>query len=303
MAEIPILRFAPSPNGELHLGHALSALLAHGAADRLGGRFLLRLEDIDRDRCRPVYEAGILRDLAWLGLTWEQPVRRQSEHFDDYRAAAARLADMGLLFACSCSRANIAAAVAEREAQGIIWPRDPDGAPLYPGTCRAVRADRAAIGRAEAGEVALRLDIARALATIPDSLSWSEHGEAFYRDAFDLSSRGARISADPAAWGDVVICRKGSPTSYHLAVVVDDALQGITHVTRGRDLYWATSVHRLLQVLLGLPAPAYAHHRLLTGPDGLKLAKSRRDLSLRALREAGHSPRDIRRMAGLPADR
>jgi glutamyl-Q tRNA(Asp) synthetase len=302
MADPPVLRFAPSPNGELHLGHALSALLAHGAADRLGGRFLLRIEDIDRDRCRPDYEAGILRDLAWLGLSWEQPVRRQSEHFDDYRAAAARLSEMGLLFACTCSRAQIAATVAEREAQGIAWPRDPDGAPLYPGTCRAVRADLAAIGRAEAGEAALRLDIARAAATVRDSLAWIEHGEAFYRDDFDLSCRGQRIAADPAAWGDVVICRKGSPTSYHLAVVVDDARQGISHVTRGRDLYRATSVHRLLQALLGLPAPAYAHHRLLTGADGMKLAKSRRDLSLRALREAGRSPADIRRMVGLTAN-
>lgn len=298
-AETPVLRFAPSPNGELHLGHALSALLAHQAANRLGGRFLLRIEDIDRDRCRPAFEAGILRDLAWLGLVWEEPVRRQSEHFETFREAAGQLADMGLLFACTCTRSQIAAAVAGHETAGIAWPRDPDGSPVYPGTCRAVGAGRADIARAEAGECALRLDMAGAVTFAGGGLTWTEHGDDFYRKDFDLASGGDRIAADPLAWGDVIICRKWTPTSYHLAVVVDDALQGITHVTRGRDLYHATSVHRLLQTLLGLPDPAYAHHRLLTGADGLKLAKSRRDLSLRALREAGRTPADIRRMVGM----
>ena len=298
-ADPPVLRFAPSPNGELHLGHALSALLTRLAADRLGGRFLLRIEDIDRDRCRPEYEAGILRDLAWLGLGWEQPVRRQSEHFDDYREAAGVLADMGLLFACTCTRSQIAAAVARHEAAGIAWPRDPDGSPVYPGTCRQAVAGRSHIARAEAGECALRLDTVRAAAVAGGGLTWMEYGDDFYRDGVRLACGGNRITAEPAVWGDVIICRKWTPTSYHLAVVIDDALQGITHVTRGRDLYHATSVHRLLQVLLGLSEPKYAHHRLLTGADGLKLAKSRRDLSLTALRQAGHTPADIRRMAGL----
>lgn len=301
-AETAVLRFAPSPNGKLHLGHALSALLTHQAAVRLGGRFLLRIEDIDRDRCRPEFEAGILRDLAWLGLGWEEPVRRQSEHFEDYRAAAGTLADMGLLFACTCTRSEIAAAVAGRAAAGIAWPRDPDGSPLYPGTCRGAVANRADIARSEAGDCALRLDMARAVAMAGGGLTWAEHGDGFYRSSFDPADPGRRVAADPAAWGDAVVCRKGSPTSYHLSVVVDDALQGITHVTRGRDLYHATSVHRLLQALLGLPEPAYAHHRLLTGADGLKLSKSRRDLSLRALREAGRTPDDIARMVGLGGD-
>lgn len=300
MSARPVLRFAPSPNGALHLGHALSALMAHDAARRMGARFLLRIEDIDVGRCRPAFEAGILADLAWLGLDWEAPVRRQSEHFDTYRAAAARLAGMGLLYPCGCSRARIAAAVKEREAGGRPWPRDPDGSPLYPGLCRPAAPDMASPG---ADGFALRLDMARAVALAGVPLAWTEHGDGFYRPdgrvGGDPAAPGERVPADPAAWGDVVLCRKDAPTSYHLSVAVDDALQGVTHVTRGRDLYHATAVHRLLQALLGLPEPVYAHHRLLAGPDGLKLAKSRGDLALAALREAGASPAGIRRMAGL----
>ncbi|MCT8974548.1 tRNA glutamyl-Q(34) synthetase GluQRS [Microbaculum marinisediminis] len=291
----PVLRFAPSPTGALHLGHALSALLTHDAARARGGRFLLRIEDIDRTRCRPAFEQGIQDDLAWLGLAWERPVRRQSDNFADYRAAARELANLGLLYPCTCTRAEIAGTVAALEETEGPWPRDPDGTPLYPGTCRPHEPVRPDIGLAEAGHHALRLDMRRA-AALAGSLSWIEHGDAFYDRA---SAPVEHIVAEPARWGDVVICRKETPTSYHLSVTVDDALQGITHVTRGRDLYDATAIHRLLQTLLGLPAPNYAHHRLLMNDDGHKLSKTRGDTGLAALRDAGRTPADIRRMVGL----
>ncbi len=292
----PVLRFAPSPTGALHLGHALSALLAHDAARRVGGRFLLRIEDIDGTRCRPEFERGIYEDLAWLGLDWETPVCRQSDHFADYREAAGRLAAMGLLYPCTCSRSEIAAAVgAIEERAGGPWPRDPDGSPLYPGTCRPKEPVEPDISLVEAGHHALRIDMARAVA-VAGPLSWLEFGDPFYSPD---NPDAARVDADPAVWGDVVVCRKETPTSYHLSVVHDDALQGITHVTRGRDLYEATAIHRLLQTLLGLPEPAYAHHRLLMGDDGRKLSKTRGDTSLAALRAAGRTPQDIRRMVGL----
>jgi glutamyl-Q tRNA(Asp) synthetase len=295
-----VLRFAPSPTGRLHLGHALSAILAHDAARRLGGRFLLRIEDTDVTRCRPAFEDAIYDDLAWLGLTWEEPVRRQSAHFDDYRGAAMRLADRGLLYPCACTRKEIARAVAEKESGGRPWPRDPDGTPLYPGTCKLAEPAMIDIDTAISGEVALRLDMARATVAAGGPLSWVEYGDRFYADDFDPASGGEAIAADPIAWGDVVLCRKETPTSYHLSVVVDDALQAITHVTRGRDLYEATAIHRLLQGLLGLPAPFYAHHHLLFGPDGRKLSKSESDTSLEALRADGATPADIRRLVGLP---
>jgi glutamyl-Q tRNA(Asp) synthetase len=284
----PVFRFAPSPNGYLHLGHALSALLNFEMARAAGGRLLLRIEDIDAARCRPEYEAAIYRDLAWLGIAWEQPVRRQREHFDDYRAALARLDALGLLYPSFESRGEIARLVAERERQAP-WPRDPDGAPLYPGNARALSpAERRR--RIEAGEpYALRLDMAAAL-TRTGSLSWSESG---------CDGEAATVAAMPQAWGDVVLARKDTPTSYHLAVVVDDAAQGVSHVVRGRDLLEATAVHRLLQALLGLPAPCYHHHRLILGADGQKLSKSTRATALRALRAAGASADDIRRMVGL----
>jgi len=293
-----VLRFAPSPTGELHIGHALSALLACDAARRTGGRFLLRIEDIDVGRCRPAFEALIFDDLAWLGIDWEVPVRRQSEHFDDYRAAAHRLAKAELLYPCTCTRSEIAAAVEAREKDGTPWPRDPDGSPLYPGLCRPPAPVEADVTAAGTGDVALRLDMARALELAGGPLAWTEYGDDFYGPDVDAAAP-QRIAADPAAWGDVVLGRKDTPTSYHLSVVVDDALQGITHVTRGRDLYEATAIHRLLQSLLDLPEPAYAHHRLLTDADGRKLSKSRRDTSLRALRDAGTTAADIRRMVGL----
>lgn len=279
----PVFRFAPSPNGELHLGHAYAALVDFALAQSAGGRFLLRIEDIDRTRCRPEYEAGIYRDLAWLGLAWEEPVRRQSEHFADYAAALARLDTMGLVYPAFLTRAEIAARGREPG-----WPRDPDGAPHYPGDDRdldpAVAAERIAAGM----PYALRLRMDRAVAKV-GPLAWNETGEG----------PAVPIEADPRAWGDVVLARKETPTSYHLSVVVDDAAQGVTHVVRGRDLFHATSVHVLLQRLLGLPAPVYHHHRLIVDDAGRKLAKSDRDTSLRALREAGATPADIRRMVGL----
>ncbi|HWK94154.1 MAG TPA: tRNA glutamyl-Q(34) synthetase GluQRS [Pseudolabrys sp.] len=281
----PVFRFAPSPNGYLHLGHALSALLNAEAARAAGGRMLLRIEDIDGARCRPEYEAAIDEDLAWLGVTWEQPVRRQSEHFADYRAALARLEAMGLIYPSFESRAEIASLVAAREP----WPRDPDGAPLYPGAAKLMPAHERA-RRIGAGEpYALRLDMQKALAQVTGKLTWSESGDGATGD----------IAADPAAWGDVVLARKDTPASYHLAVVVDDALQGVTDIVRGLDLFHATSVHRLLQSLLGLPAPRYRHHRLILDADGRKLSKSTAATALRELRAQGLTPSDIRRRVGL----
>jgi glutamyl-Q tRNA(Asp) synthetase len=284
----PVLRFAPSPNGHLHLGHALSALTNFEMARALGGRLLLRIEDIDATRCRPDYEQAIYEDLAWLGIVWEQPVRRQSEHFDGYRAALARLDAQGLVYPSFESRAEIARLVAEREQAGP-WPRDPDGAPLYPGAARSLEPDERR-RRMGAEPYALRLDMATALAGA-GATAWRETGSG-------PRGESGLVAADPAAWGDVVLARKETPTSYHLAVVLDDARQGVTHVVRGQDLFWATSVHRLLQALLDLPVPSYHHHRLILDADGQKLSKSTRATALRALRADGASPADIRRMVG-----
>ena len=275
-----VFRFAPTPNGPLHLGHARSALLNHAAARATGGRFLLRIEDIDLVRCRPEFEAAIYDDLAWLGLDWERPVRRQSEHMADYAAALARLDAMGLVYPSFESRAEIRRAV---EACAD-WPVDPDGAPLFPFS-RASMTDTERDRRRAAGEpYALRLDMRAALAQTGQKLSWHEEGE------------GA-APADPAAWGDVVIARKEVPTSYHLAVVVDDAVQGITHVIRGADLRPSTSVHRLLQHLLGLPAPIYRHHGLVLDEEGRKLSKSLGSPSLASLRVQGMTAEQARRLA------
>jgi glutamyl-Q tRNA(Asp) synthetase len=284
----PVFRFAPSPNGYLHLGHALSALSNFDLARAAGGRFLLRIEDIDAARCRPDYEQAIYDDLAWLGITWEEPVRRQSAHFDDYRAALARLDELGLIYPSFESRGEIARLVAERETHAS-WPRDPDGTPLYPGDALSLApAERRR--RMETGApYALRLDMAAAIART-GALTWSETG---------ADSKAGPVTAAPQMWGDVVLARKDMPTSYHLAVVVDDAWQGVTHVVRGRDLFWSTSVHRVLQALLGLPAPNYHHHRLILDAEGKKLSKSTRATALRALRESGATAADIRRMVGL----
>jgi glutamyl-Q tRNA(Asp) synthetase len=285
-----VFRFAPSPNGYLHLGHALSALINAGMARAAGGRLLLRIEDIDVARCRPEFEAAIYEDLAWLGLAWEQPVRRQSEHLDHYRAALDQLQGKGLIYPSFESRGEIARLVAEREAHGA-WPRDPDGVPLYPGSARAM--SRAARNARLAGGApyALRLDMDAALAA-SGPLGWRETGVG-------PNGESGTVAAAPQAWGDVVLARKETPTSYHLSVVLDDALQGVTDVVRGQDLFWSTSVHRLLQVLLALPAPTYHHHRLILDHDGRKLSKSTRSTALRELRAQRVTPADIRRMVGL----
>jgi glutamyl-Q tRNA(Asp) synthetase len=286
----PIFRFAPSPNGNLHLGHALSALLNHDMARAAGGRLLLRIEDIDEARCRPEFEAAIFEDLGWLGVTWETPVRRQSEHFETYRAALDRLEAQDLLYPSFESRAEIARLVAEREREAP-WPRDPDGAPLYPGDAKRLSAVERARKIASGIPFALRLDMERALAQA-GALDWIETG-------CGPGGETGTIAAAPQAWGDVVFSRKDMPTSYHLAVVVDDALQGITHIVRGEDLFWSTSVHRLLQALLGSPAPTYHHHRLILDSEGKKLAKSTQATGLRELRARGVTPHEIRKRVGL----
>jgi glutamyl-Q tRNA(Asp) synthetase len=282
----PVFRFAPSPNGYLHLGHALSALINFEMARATGGRFLLRIEDIDTTRCRPHYEDAIYEDLAWLGLTWEEPVRRQSAHLDDYRAALTQLDD--LVYPSFETRGEIARLVAERD-RHARWPRDPDGAPLYPGDGRALSAAERRRRMAADEPYALRLDMAAAIART-GPLTWVETG---------CGDETRSVAASPQMWGDVVLARKETPTSYHLSVVIDDACQGVSHVVRGRDLFAATSVHRLLQALFALPAPIYHHHRLILDADGKKLSKSTRATALRALREDGASAAGIRRMVGL----
>lgn len=288
----PIFRFAPSPNGRLHLGHAYSALLNQRLAGRFGGRLLLRIEDIDLMRCRPEFEQGIFEDLAWLGISFAPEVRRQSLHFDDYRRALGRLETMGLVYPCFCSRQEIRDAVRQREAgAGTPWPRDHDGAPLYPGTCRAL-SQAETRHRREAGEPhVLRLAMDRALARAA--------GESLSYQLLDEAGGEREIPVDPRCWGDVVLARKDVPTSYHLSVVVDDALQGVSHVVRGQDLEAATEIHVLLQRLLGLPTPRYHFHQLLSDETGQKLAKSRLSRSLADLRADGATPEAIRRQLGF----
>jgi glutamyl-Q tRNA(Asp) synthetase len=272
-ADLVVTRFAPSPTGYLHLGHVRSALEGWRAARAAGGRFLLRLEDIDHTRCRPEYDAAIVEDLAWLGLDWDGPVRRQSEHFADYRAALARLDAAGLLYPCFCTRRDVQAEIAR--AGGA--PQGDQGAP-YPGTCRSLGAAERSERRERGTDYALRLDVAAAVART-GPLAWVEDQRP--------------VAADPAALGDVVLARKEVPTSYHLAVTLDDGLQGVSLVTRGADLFAATHIHRLLQALLGLPTPHYRHHPLLTDAAGRRLAKRDGALTIRAMRQAGMTPAAI----------
>lgn len=289
-----VCRFAPSPNGRLHLGHAFSALVNAEAAARTGGTFLLRMEDIDTTRCRPEFEQGILDDLAWLGIVPAAPPRRQSEHFADYAQALAQLEGMGLVYPAFESRSDIARAVIESEAKhGRPAPRDPDGAALYPFQ-RSALSDAERAQRRAAGEpYVLRLDMAAAQEAVGS-------GPLFWPEAECLPEGPAvPVTADPARWGDVVLARRDVPTSYHLSVVVDDALQGITRVIRGMDLFHATSVHVLLQRLLGLPTPVYHHHRLILDTSGHKLSKSNSATSLLALRTCGATLEDIRARLGL----
>ena len=291
----PVFRFAPSPNGFLHLGHAYSALLNAEMARRLGGRFLVRIEDIDTSRCTDALVAACLDDLAWLGLQWERPALRQSAHFPRYRAVAAELEARGLVYPCFCTRRDIAGA------SGTTPARDPDGSPRYPGTCRRLSAAAVAARRAAGEPFALRLDMTKALDRLRGlPLAWRE-----------LSGDGCEtttlIAAEPEPWGDVVLVRKECPTSYHLSVVLDDAVQGVSHVVRGNDLYAATAIHRVLQELLSregladLAVPAYHHHALLQDRDGRKLAKSAASTPLRQFRAGGATPEDIRRRCGLAA--
>jgi glutamyl-Q tRNA(Asp) synthetase len=278
-----VTRFAPSPTGYLHLGHAHSALAAWHRARGAGGRFLLRLEDIDATRCRPEFAAGILEDLAWLGLDWDGPVRVQFAQFGEYRAVLDGLRGRGLLYPCFCTRADIA----REHAASAAAPHGPEG-PVYPGTCRGLSAEARAARIATGVPYALRLDMAAALAAVGRAL-WF-HDE-----------RAGAVRADPAAFGDVVLARKDVPASYHLCVTHDDAQQGVTLVVRGEDLLAATHVHVLLQALMGWPTPAYAHHALLTDASGKRLAKRDRAATLRDLRAAGRSAAEVRALAGFPA--
>jgi len=272
-----VTRFAPSPTGYLHLGHAFSALFAWRRAREAGGQFLLRLEDIDPARCLPEFADAILQDLAWLGLDWDGPVRVQSQHLREYRAALDTLAARGLVYPCFCTRADI-----QREMQqSAAAPHAPDGSARYPGTCRRLSDDERAARIAAGERFALRLDMARALACVPGTLTFDEAGEG-------------TIVCDPERSGDVVLARKDAPASYHLCVTHDDAMQGVTLVTRGADLKPVTHLHRLLQALLHWPTPAYAHHRLLTDASGRRLAKRDRAATLRALRASGCSPAEVR---------
>jgi glutamyl-Q tRNA(Asp) synthetase len=287
---VPVFRFAPSPNGYLHLGHAYSALLNFDSARRAGGRFLLRIEDIDTARCKPEFETAIYQDLAWLGLTWETPVRRQSAHLADYRQAIDSLSAQGLVYPSFESRAEMARLVAQREAHAP-WPRDPDGVPLYPGAAKSLSPGERARLLESGMPYALRLGMAAACASA-GALGWIEHGEG-------PGGESGTVAARPQAWGDVILARKETPTSYHLSVAMDDALQGVTDVVRGQDLFWSTSVHRLLQRLLGLPQPAYRHHRLILDGEGRKLSKSTQATGLRELRAAGATPADVHSLVGL----
>lgn len=281
-----ITRFAPSPNGELHLGHARSALVAHGWARSNGGRFLLRIEDIDIARTREHFIVGIFEDLHWLGLSWEEPVLRQSLNFPAYRAAADRLSAMGLLYPCFATRTEILAA-------SDPGKTDPDGVPLYPGLSKH-RQPAAIEEDMKAGlPHALRIDMQRAIECARTKL----RGAPLTFLELDADGHATTVEAHPERWGDAVIIRKDTPASYHLAVVVDDARQGISHVTRGRDLFASTDIHRLLQILLDLPEPLYHHHALITGANGRKLSKSAGDTSLRALRAGGMTAAEVKRLA------
>ncbi|MFY8095652.1 MAG: tRNA glutamyl-Q(34) synthetase GluQRS [Niveispirillum sp.] len=282
-----ITRFAPSPTGFLHLGHVHSCLFAVNAAKAANGRFLLRIEDIDPSRCRPDYEVMLKEDLAWLGFGWEEPVRRQSDHMEDYAAALDRLAALGVTYPCFCSRKEIADEIARAGNAPHLVAMGPEG-PLYPGVCRHLSRDVAA-ARTAAGEPhAIRLDVAKA-AILTGPLSWHDR------------ARGT-IVADTGLLGDIVLARRDVWTSYHLSVTVDDAIQGVTLVTRGEDLFHATHVHRLLQALLSLPAPDYHHHGLLRNDRGERLSKRDGATGIRSLRAQGVSAADILRRAEYRAE-
>ena len=290
-----VFRFAPSPNGRLHLGHAYSALLNQQLAREIGGTLLLRIEDTDRIRCTPALEAHMLEDLHWLGIAWDAEPRRQSEHSADYDEALERLKAMGLAYPAFLSRGEAKRLVEQKTAEGHSSPCDPDGVPHYPGEERSFSAEERTRRIAAGDPFAMRFNMERALASCGvagEALCWQEEGSG-------PDGEQGEITADPVAWGDFMLTGRDRSAAYHLACVVDDAIQGITHVVRGRDLYHATSAHRLLQELLELPIPLYCHHDLILDSDGRKLSKSRADTSLGELRAAGATPEDIARMVGL----
>lgn len=277
-----VTRFAPSPTGLLHKGHAYSALMAFRAAQAAGGRFLLRIEDIDTGRCRPEFTAAIYEDLAWLGLEWEQPVRLQSGHFEDYAAALDTLRAMGVTYPCFCTRKDIQAEIARAPSA----PHGPDGA-LYPGTCRGLDTEAAKARINAHAPHAWRLNLAAAMEITGTGLVWQDQ-------------HAGDIVATPEKLGDVVLARKDTPTSYHLSVVVDDGLQGVTHIVRGTDLFHATHIHVVLQKLLELTTPTYSHHRLLTDKNGVRLAKRDKAQTIRSLRESGQTARQVIASLELP---
>jgi glutamyl-Q tRNA(Asp) synthetase len=279
-----VTRFAPSPTGYLHLGTVYSALFTENAARETDGRFLVRIEDTDQSRCRQEFEDQILDDLRWLGLTWEEPIRRQSAHLNSYKSAIENLGTQGLIYPCFCTRKEI---LEEIDTAGVA-PHGPDG-PVYPGTCRglseAEREEKISAGMA----YALRVDIEKAHVRTGE-ITWYDRDKG-------------EVIAHPERFGDVVVARKDGWPSYHLAVTWDDHLQGITLVTRGNDLFEATDIHRLLQALLNLDTPEYHHHKLLLDPQGRRLAKRDKDVNIKSLREAGKTPDDVKMMCGwLPDD-
>ena len=278
-------RFAPSPNGRLHIGHAYSALLNEEMARESGGLLFLRIEDIDQTRCTDALEQAIYEDLSWLGVSWEGPVRRQSEHFDCYQMALKKLMDLGIVYPTNMTRGANKARLKDLEDKGKQWPRDPDGAPIYPGEERNYASQKRSEIIHGSKPFAWRLDVHRAMKGLAEELSWLEG-----RD--NLTT----INANPVVWGDVILSRSDAPSSYHLSVVIDDSLQGITKVVRGKDLFHATSIHRLLQTLLGLPAPSYYHHALILDKDGRKLSKSLQSTGIAELRQNGMTPSDIRNL-------
>lgn len=278
----PVFRFAPSPNGRLHLGHAYSALLNYRLATQQGGRFLLRIEDIDTARCTPEFTRHVLEDLRWLGLEWEEPVRVQSEHFPDYQQAMLPFKERGLVYPCFCSRAQISA---------VSTGTDPDGAPLYPGTCRALSSGQAQERISRGEQHSWRLDMQKVMKAVPGPYEALRFALPSFRQEI--------FTVDPKRWGDVILVRKETPTSYHLSVVVDDALQDVTHIVRGADLEAATDLHVLLQKLLGLPAPLYHHHALIKSGEGEKLSKSRQSETLADLRARGVTPDQVIKMLGI----
>ncbi len=281
----PIFRFAPSPNGELHLGHAFSALLTQQLAQANDGKLLLRVEDIDTIRCTPESTTQMLDDLDWVGFSWDEEPRKQSEHFPAYEEALKKLRSDNLIYPCFCSRTQIKA--------NATGEKDPDGAPLYPGTCKHMSQYDREKRMQDAEAFAWRLDMDKAIEKVGD-LTWRESSEDF--------AEVETIEAEPAAWGDVILARKFTPTSYHLSVVVDDAAQNVTHVTRGKDLYLTTAVHRVLQVLLELPEPKYLHHGLILDDEDKKLSKSKKSLSLAALRKRDWTPEQVRAQLGFDED-